>query len=732
MKQQRSTPLLTLSPIAAAILGLTLVSTAHAEGNSPSKLKAVTVNADADQETATGPVEGYNARRSATGSKIDVAIIEVPQTINVVTADKIEAIGATRVTEALSYTAGVNTAPWGDLPQYDWLYIRGFDAYAPGFYQDGLQIRNSGNWGLWQTESYGMERIEILKGPSSVLYGQNGPGGVVNLVSKMPTPFSQNELQIKLGNNSLKQLAVDMSGPIDDDSEYLYRVTGLTKKSDLSTDPLENDRDYLALSMTWQPSSQGKITFYSQYYDIESGAAWHAYPTTGTILPNPNGQIPFSTLIGEPDFNRYNQEQWVVGYKGEYHFNDNWQIKQHARYAEFDVDYGIIWGKWAQKNADNPNDPENFRYLARTPLSSKEKVSGATIDTHLIGQFSHGNVEHTLLIGADYQDTEIEVRARYGGVLADLDIFNPTYGSSVIQPEPNIKGVSKLEQFGIYIQDQIKINEKIIISLAGRWDEAKLKNETLEGQVDPTSVRTDREFSARAGVVYLADNGLAPYFSYSESFAPTTNVDPATARPFSPETGKQYETGVRYQPKDSTSSYSAAVFEIERSDFTQWVWTTEPAGYKQTGAVVVRGLEFDAFVQPTEKMNLTASYAYIPKADVTESGLDPRLADEVGKQDKAVSKHQFNIWSDYQLTDDFTVGLGARYTGSNKGTGEKAPKTVEGYTLFDAMASYDLAQWRFALNVRNLTDKKVIASCGETSCSYGSRRNIALTATYQW
>lgn len=630
-----------LTPLTLAITAsfMAYSTSLFANEKTTTHLKAVTVNADIEQETATGPVDGYIARKSATATKTDTPIIETPQSISVVTADKIEAIGATRVTEALSYTAGVNTSPWGDLPQYDWLYIRGFDAYAPGFYQDGLQIRNSGNWGLWQTEPYGMERIEVLKGPSSVLYGQNGPGGVVNLVSKMPTPFSHNELQVKVGNYNLKQIAIDMSGPIDNNSEYLYRFTGLTKDAELSTESLESDRDYLALSFTWQPSSQGKITFYSQYYNVNSGAAWHAYPLEGTLLENPNGQIEISTLIGEPDFNRYDQEQWVVGYQGEYHFNDNWQIQQHSRYAKFDVDYGVIWGKWSPRNSDEPNAAENFRYLTRTPLSSDETVTGLAIDTRIIGEITTGQFQHTLLFGVDFQDTDIDVSARYGGVLDDLDIFQPQYGSEVIQPDPNIAGKSLLSQVGVYIQDQIKFDDKWIMTLAGRWDRAKMESESPDGIVDPSSQRTDTEFTGRAGLVYLADNGVAPYISYSESFAPTTNVDPKQGRPFSPETGRQYEVGVRYQPINMPASYTLAAFDIERRDYTQWVWTTEPAGFKQTGAIQVRGMEFEAQVQPTKRSNITASYSWIPKADVVESG-NPM---EIGKQDKAISAHQLSV-----------------------------------------------------------------------------------------
>ena len=150
-------------------------------------LAPVTVNAEGIGESAYGPVEGFTAKRSATGSKTDTPILEIPQSISVITADQVKTTGATTLKEALSYTPGVSATPWGNDSQYDWVYLRGFDAYSPGFYQDGLQLRNSGNWAVWQTENYGIERIEYLRGPSSVLYGQNSAGGLINVVSKRPT-----------------------------------------------------------------------------------------------------------------------------------------------------------------------------------------------------------------------------------------------------------------------------------------------------------------------------------------------------------------------------------------------------------------------------------------------------------------------------------------------------------------------------------------------------------------
>jgi len=688
-------------------------------------LPSVTVSADQDKETATGPVEGYIARRSMTGMKTGTPIIETPQSVAVITADRIEAIGATRVTEALSYSAGVNPSPWGDQPQWDWFYIRGFDAYAPGVYLDGLQMRNSGNWGLWQVDNYSLERIEVMRGPSSVLYGVNGPGGMINLVSKMPTPFSQKELKLELGSDQHKLIATDISGPIDDKGEYSYRVTGLLKDAELSTAPLPDKRRYLAPSFTWQPSNDTNLTVYGQYFDLESGTTGMSLPLEGTLLANPNGDVELPLFIGEPGFNRYNQEQWLVGYQFEHQINDTWQIAQHARYATFDLDFGTIYNKWANINADSPEDPDNFRYLKRTGLSSQEDVTGVNVDTKLIAKLKTAGFEHTLLFGMDYQSTEIDVSARWGGTMTDLDIFNPVYGSEISEPEPNIAGITKVRQLGYYIQDQLKLNKHWLLNVAGRYDVAKTDTYLPDGT--PNEQQTDYGFTSRLGLVYLADNGWAPYLSYSESFAPTSTINPQTLKQFSPEKGRQYEVGIRYQPSDNSARYSAAAFEILRKDYTQWIWGDNPRPV-QMGAVKVQGVEFEAFVQPAENINVTATYSWIPKADVTRSA----FPEEVGKQDLAVSEHQMSLWGDYRFDNGLTIGMGMRHTGSNQGTKEAAPRDVPSYTLYDAMIRYDIQQWELALNVRNVTDKLPLTTCDGAKCYYGSPSKVTMTATYSW
>ena len=676
-------------------------------------------------ETATGPVEGYVAKRSATGTKTDTAIIETPQSISVFTADRIEALGANRITEALSYAPGVNVSPFGDMSQYDWLILRGFDAYSPGFYLDGMQLRNNGNWGLWLTENYGLERIELLRGPSSVLYGQNGPGGLVNMVSKRPLLEDKKEIQMQLGSDAHKQIAGDFSGTLDNDGKWLYRVTALVRDAELSSEELKNNRVFIAPSLTWKPSPQTNLTFLSQYLNADAGAVWPGYPLEGTLLPNPNGDIPQSTLIGEPDFNRYQQEQWMLGYDFKHQINDTWRIAQNARYGDYDLDYRVVWGKWLTTNEQEPNSPENFRMYNRTPFKSVETTNSFTIDSHAIADFSLGNWAHTLLLGIDYQNTENDTVAHWGGDLAPLNLFEPVYGAKVTLNPPFIDAVTELNQTGFYLQDQIKFSQRWILTLGARYDTAKVIS--TDRASDAKSKQSDDEWSTRAGLVYLADNGLAPYISYSGSFSPNTSIDPLTGKPFIPESGRQYEAGLRYQPKGQQASYSVAAFDLTRQDYIVWQWQPNP-GPRQTGETTVRGMEFEALVEVTQKMNLTASYSWTPKADVTKS----INTSTIGQQDKAVSKHQANAWADYQFNNGLHLGLGIRFVGSNMGNQEKAPIEVSSYTLFDVSIGYQIDNWKLRINARNLGDKRYLSGCGSRGCYYGERRKVVMSFTYNW
>lgn len=690
--------------------------------SSGTTLPLVTITA-AGGETANGPVKGYLAKRSATGTKTDTAIIETPQSISVVTAERIEAIGATTLKDALGYVPGVDIASHGADSRFDWISLRGFDAYSPGFYLDGLPLRNIGSWGLWQTENYGAERIELLRGPASVLYGQSGPGGIVNVVSKLPLAEPLHEIQVQVGDHERHQVAADFSGPIDDEGKVLYRVTGLVRDAKMPAGNMPDNRFYIAPSLTWRPSSDTSLTLLSQYLRTDAGVYTRGRQAAGSLIPTAAGTyVPVSTFAGEPDFNRFSQEQWLLGYMFEHRFDDIWTVRQNTRYGHFNTDLKqVSAGNYITVNPADATDPANYRTIGRGVFTSRENVTSFAVDNQMQGKLQLGDWRHTVLFGLDYQHSRFDQVTAYGDA-PTLDIYNPVYGQDVVLPDPYVNGVSTVEQTGFYVQDQIKWNDWAA-TLGGRYDYA---TGTVDSRLDGSSIRiNDHKVTGRAGLVYLAPNGLAPYVSYAESFVPTATID-TSGQPLKPETGRQYEAGIRYQPPGRNDSYSAAIFDIRRQNYVTYDADYAP---RQTGEVLVRGLELEATIQPVSRLNLTAAYSFTPKAVVTSSS----TASEIGKQLTAVSRHRLSLWADYRFTSGVKAGLGARYVGSNRGDGEAAPAKVPAYTVFDAVLGYDFARWSLALNLRNLTDKVYIANCDAyAGCYYGYPRTAVATATYRW
>lgn len=717
------------SGLRGRVEGTTLLVEAAPAGSSAGEtvLPVVRVSAAVESETATGPVQGYVARRSATGTKTDTPLIETPQSISVVTADRIAAIGATTLADAVAYTPGINMGDGYDT-RNDWLVFRGFDAWDQGFFLDGLQLRNNNSFLTWRVEPYWAERIEIIRGPSSVLYGQNIPGGTINAVSKRPTATPQGELRLQLGSYNRREIAGDVSGPLDSEGKLLYRVTGLALDSNTQVDHVPDGRTFIAPALTWRPSADTSLTLLSHFQRIRTSNTRGALPAAGTLLSNPNGRIPTSTFVGEPDFNHYDQDQWTVGYLFEHRIDDTFTVRQNARYGKAKLDYQEVFAgnTFTVVNPGVPGDPANFRRLDRGVFGAKEKGSLFALDNQLQAVVQHGGWKHTVLAGLDHQRSRYTQNQFYGNGVADIDVYAPTYGQGVVVvPEPYLDANIALDQTGFYLQDQMKLGDRWVFTLGGRYDRFRY---TTDDHVAPLrSEQSKGAFTGRAGAVYLTPSGWAPYVSYSNSFAPIVSaLNSENGEPFKPETGRQYEAGIRFQPPGSKDSYSVAVFDLQRRNYLTYDDNFLP---RQTGEVTVRGVEFEALVEPVRNLNLTAAYSWTPKADVTASS-DPL---KIGKQNVAIPRHSLSLWADYHFGEGIKAGIGARYVGSTHGYNEEAPAKVPSYTLFDAMLGYELGPWTFALNARNLTDKIYVArSCQPTVCNYGERRQIVGTVAYRW
>lgn len=685
-------------------------------------LPEVAVNADAEKETATSHVNGYVAKRSATSSKMDLPIIETARSISVITSDQIEAQQPRSVTEALSYTVGVTT-PGSAFSVTDAnIFLRGFSLYTNGtIYADGSLMGSRSNYNRTAGEPYGLERIEVLRGPASVTYGRNEPGGMVNLVSKMPSTTPIHEVQVQAGSFDRKQFAIDLSDRIDDAGVWSYRLTALERDSDSQVQHAQDNRTYIAPALTWQPSDKTKVTILSRYQKNE-GLSNNTLPAVGTVFNNPNGSIPINRNSGNLKQNHEKYESTSIGYIWEQTFNENWGFRQNTRYTDFD-------GSRFSIRVDG-YVPGQLRVIERRQWQIPV-IQGSlfTIDNQLHGKFDLAGMEHTLLLGSDYHTGNATIK-RLNGNTTDLDLYDPVYGTLATGP---YNGISKDKdsQVGVYLQDSIKITPKWIASAGLRRDFAKVFSEN----VLTSSAENERYHATTgsAGLLYLTDAGVAPYASYAESFAPEGGTN-AAGQLFQPQEGKQIEVGVKYEPKGYNALFTAAIYDLKKSNVPT-PDIANPGFSVARGEIASRGVELEARAGLTENLNLIANYTYTD-IKVTKSNDVDR-----GMHIPGVPRNMASIWADYKLTGQFTglkLAGGLRMLGETYGDYVESFK-VPGYTLVDMSARYDLSKANaslkgaeLALSARNLMDKRYAICDDITSCEYGSRRTVLGTMTYRW
>lgn len=722
------------SALHLVILSLACHDAAHAQATTEGSLPEIRVTEKRAQESPIGLVTGLVAKRSITATKTDTPIIETPQSVSVVTRDQMDAQNIQSVSEALRYTAGVQAEANGPDPRADVAKIRGFSAGGRSAYRDGLRDYAFGGQGGVVIEPYGLERIEVLRGPSSVLYGQSDAGGTINLVSKRPSADHINELALQVGSFNRKQATADLGGTLSTAPDWTYRLTGLVRDADSQIDYVKDDRLFIAPALKWQPSAATSVTLLTSYQKNKRGQGYQALPQVGTLDPNPNGQISTSRFLGEPGFDRFDQERTSMGYALEHQLDENWTLRQNFRYTQQETQAYSIYMLGL-----NPDE----RSVGRIAGKSNEDVNNFLLDNQVQLKHRGAGVEQTVLFGLDHQRLKFETGSRNTVIATPaLDVYNPVYGqvSSLDTSTPAHTRRDTLTQTGIYAQDQIKFNDRVAWTFGGRYDMAKSGSTTLSN--GSKSSKSDEAFTWRTGVVYLFDNGWAPYAGYAKSFLPVTGVD-YFGNAFQPETGEQVEIGVRYQPKGQAISFLASVYELRRQNLVTLDLVHLPAtpsddfAYTQTGEVRSRGMELEVKGTVLRHLDLVASYAYNPMK-VTRSN----YPGEQGKTPSASPRSLASLWAGWRLP--FIAGLkvsaGVRHVGKTFGD-DTETLVVPSNTLVDGAIEFDLARafkttgdWKLALNVSNLTDKTYVATCGYygNGCKYGYRRSAALTLTHRW
>lgn len=673
------------------------------------------------RETAIGPVNGYVARRSATATKTDTPLVETSQSISVVTRDQIDQQGAMSLNQAVRYTSGVTPKSRGAVgTRYDLLKVRGFDAVS---YLNGLKLQKM-NFVSPQVDPYLLERIEILKGPASVLYGQSPTGGLLNQIAKRPTDFTFGEVGVRFGNYAHRDVTFDFGGPVDKDGKVLYRLTGIAQEEDGQVDQSKSKRIAIAPAVSWLPDPDTTLTLTGLYQSDPAAGNYAGVPAKGSVLSNPLGQIPRNFNPGEPSLEVFNRQQSQFGYFFQHRFNDQVTVRSNGQVFDTTQDYGGVYG--SSLSANN-------RTLTRAYTVSHDELTSLAFDNQIETKFATGSLTHTMLTGFDVQSWDGFYRSGTISGAANgvpsIDIFAPVYGLPVASPTLKRTDVVGT-QYGLYAQDEIRF-DRWVATIAGRMDWAEL---TTSVQGLSPQATADQAPTGRAGLLYLFDSGIAPYVSFAQSFSPQSGTD-ARGKAFDPEHGQQYEAGIKYQPPGYNTLFTAAVFDLTRQNLLT-ADLQNPTYSVQVGAARSRGIELEVKQSIDRTLNIVASYTYLDTVYTRDnSGLQ-------GLVPVGVPHHMAALWGYYsfapEVFDGLSIGAGVRYMGSTFSTNNAIE--VPSYTLVDATLNYDLGKasvrfkgLTFNLNAKNLFDTTYVGACyTSTTCAYGFGRTVVAGLRYRW
>lgn len=655
------------------------------------------------EENAYAPVRGYVAKRSATATKTDATILETPQSISVVGAEEMETRNVYSYEDAIKYTPGIYLprGTTGDT-RVGYSYIRGFSSTYE--YADGMKL--IGAW--WsRMDFYNAERVEILRGPASVMYGQSIPGGLVNLVSKRPQEEQMGEAALEYGSYDWTRAEADITGPLDEKKHWLYRVSAAAQTSDGLND-IDGDqlnRNLLAPSLTWKDRESTSLTLMAVRQEDEHQGYIKRIRYRTSV-----GESSPSTYLGQSDFDTFELKRTSITALGEHTFNNNLKLNVNARWSNYDLNYRTAW-------------PGNVQADGRTINQSVYLYndSGDTyqFDARLEGKAAFAGMEHTITGGADYSYQTTDFFRGGLGNAASMDLFSGRYTMGSALPTQTASN-DQTRLLGFYMQDQVRVADKWFLLLGGRQD--------MPGISESSDFQD--AFTGRVGLAYKTDFGLVPYASYAESFEPQSGTS-WTGGKFEPTTGRQYEVGMKYEPPGVNAMATVALFDLRKQNvLTDDSDTSHLCNggtcSVQTGEAASRGVELGLTMGLAEGLNAVASYTYNPM-EVTKSN----VAGEVGRQMYDQPIHLASLWLDYSLKSGPWSGLGfgggLRFVGKTVNYGGDIATSP--YVVDEEMVRYDAADWRLSLNVKNILDREIEYGCSRSDNAEYCYLNEPLTVT---
>ncbi|WP_375186691.1 TonB-dependent siderophore receptor [Sphingobium yanoikuyae] len=684
-----------------ALSGAALIALCHGTAWSAEAAAADAPRTDEDSIVVTA---------ATTGSKTDTALVELPQPIKVITSEQYLSQGAISISDTVKYAAGVLANPYGRDTRVDGFNVRGLDALQ---FRDGMRDIFS-YYASITSDPYNFSRVEILRGPASVLFGQGSIGGLVNLVSKTPDFTTRGELNLVYGSYDRKEAMGDVNVALADN--LAVRFVGRVRDADTYVDHVPDDRVMFAPSIRWQPTPDTDIVLTGLYQEDDTGSTSQFLPIVGTFMPNnvAGEQLDRYTFVGKAGWDRYDGRSLQGGGSITHRFSDNVKLSLKARYIDSDLEYNTHYAD----SYTNPQDPFSVygtdgRTIALTADASDARMNVFSTDNNVQFNFNTGaNIEHKLLVGIDYSWNKVS--KRYAGGYELVDLYDIDYDALATYDPTGPFTSDSQKQLGVYVQDQIRFYDRVSVVLGARRD-----------RVTGSSGQKDNATTFRAGIIGEIGAGISPFFSYTESFLPVAgridNGDGSYGDAYKPQTGTQYEAGVKWQPAPSTL-VTATVFKIKERNRVLYL---AAGGTEQSGVLNTKGFEIEASHTLPGNFELLANYGYSKLKSETNTSLD------------YMPRHTASLWSTktFGLADEaqLRLGGGVVYSGKSVSTSAIWSIVTPSRTIVDALAEITWQDWRFALNATNLLNKKFYASClARGDCFMGAPRNVMGTVGFRF
>ncbi|RFC63507.1 TonB-dependent siderophore receptor [Fulvimarina endophytica] len=666
-----------------------------------------------------GPVDGYVAENATAGSKLATPIKEIPQVVTVTGREELDDLGVLQVDEALRYSPGVFASPFGADSDTDWGFIRGFQTTQTGFFLDGLPLFQYAFASII-IDPFILDRVEVLNGPGSALYGAASAGGIVNLSSKRADGERIRYMETGITDEPKGYVGFDLGDRFSLASPWSYRLTGRVLGGDDDVDYADQFRGVIMPQLHYE-GEDTRADLYAIYQRDDSKHTNGFLPYAGTVVDAPYGRVPNDLFVSEPGPDDLKANQTLLGYEIEHDVNDVLTLRSNGRYANIQREEYQIY----------PFDlDQTDRVLSRGAFGHDTEADLVTLDNQAILTFGTGVFDHRLLVGAEYRYYGVDqVQASNFATIPDLDPINPVYGKPLPALfAPYLDETVDLNSLGLYAQDQIRFG-RAILTLNGRYDSLWTDRD------DRTSFGNDYDnhedaFSGRAALGYEIADGLVPYISASSFFEPQIGTN-TLGNPVGAQDGEQYEAGVKWAPTGLDAVFTAAVFDLTRRNTLQSRFVGGAFINEARGQVNSQGIELDARVGLADGLDLVANFTTY---DIEiEKDANPLF---VGNRPFVVPETFASAFLNYRVESGMLEGVelggGVRYVGKSYADNLNEFE-VPDVTLVDARIAYEKEDWGVSLNVNNLFDEDYVSSCQETTaCYYGEGRRGLLKAHFNF